>query len=142
MIRAVSIASLALILFIGSSRAEVEIAKSGGGGGGGGDGYSQQYHYSSYPQHGGHGGTYAGISIDVGTGIFLALGAIVVLAVLSAVLGSLKGHGDSGWGASGGGSAGGAAGGAGGYRSIDAANIAEKVLNGIERVYEVYNKSV
>ena len=62
----------------------------------GGGGYSQQYHYNSYPQHGGGGGgggggghdpygyTYAGLSFDLSTGLFLALGAIIVLLALAA----------------------------------------------------------
>jgi hypothetical protein len=128
MIRTVTV-SLAILLLAGATRAEGEAAKSGGGG----DGYSQQYHYSSYPQHGGGHGGYAGLSIDLGTGVFLAVGAIIVLLALTAVLHPLsKGHGDSGWGA------GGAA--SGTYRSLNAANLSEKVLSGIERIYETYNK--
>jgi len=46
---------------------------------------SQQYHYSSYG--GGHdpyGYTYAGLSFDLSTALFLALGAIIVLLALAA----------------------------------------------------------
>ncbi|CAG7786976.1 unnamed protein product [Allacma fusca] len=53
-------------------------------------GYSQQYHYNSYPSHGGghdpYGYTYAGLSFDLSTGLFLALGAIIVLLALAAVI--------------------------------------------------------
>lgn len=47
-------------------------------------GYSQQYHYNSYPSHDPYGYTYAGLSFDLSTGLFLALGAIIVLLALAA----------------------------------------------------------
>lgn len=49
-------------------------------------GYSQQYHYSGgYPNgHDPYGYTYAGLSFDLSTGLFLALGAIIVLLALAA----------------------------------------------------------
>lgn len=51
------------------------------GGGGGGDGWSQQYHYSAHP---GEGGTYAGLSFDLSTGLFLGIGAIILLLAFAA----------------------------------------------------------
>jgi len=127
MIRTTVTVSLAVLLFLGATRAEGETAKSGGGGG---DGYSQQYHYASYPQHAG--GGYAGLSIDLGTGVFLAVGAIIVLLALTAVLAPLS-KGDGGWSRAGTAQT-------GTYRSLNVANLSEKVLNGIERIYETYNK--
>jgi hypothetical protein len=114
-----------------------------------GGGYSQQYHYNSYPSHGGgghdpYGYTYAGLSFDLSTGLFLALGAIIVLLALAAVIYPLlsknSGYGDSY--SSGGGWTGGAGGSSyGSYRSYNIAGTAEKVLSAIEKVYDAYNKS-
>jgi len=92
-------------------------------------GHSQQYHYNSYPEQQQH-GTYAGLSFDLSTGLFLALGAIIVLLALAATL--KGGHGDGGWGA---------ASQYGTYRSLNLASLSEKVLNGVEKLYDVYNKN-
>lgn len=81
-------------LLLAGVRAEGEVNKSPladeatRGGGGGGGGYSQQYHYNAYPSHDPYGYTYAGLSFDLSTGLFLALGAIIVLLALAA--GKLK----------------------------------------------------
>lgn len=113
-----------------------------------GGGYSQQYHYNSYPSHGGggshdpYGYTYAGLSFDLSTGLFLALGAIIVLLALAAVIYPLlskNSYGDS-YSSSGYGS-GGASSSYGSYRSYDVANTAQKVLSAIEKVYDAYNKA-
>jgi len=75
----------------GEAKSAVVADEVSRGGGGGGQGWSQQYHYNSYPSHGGGGGghdpygyTYAGLSFDLSTGLFLALGAIIVLLALAA----------------------------------------------------------
>jgi len=118
MIRTVAV-SLAVVLLVGGTRAqEVETAKSGGGP----EGYSQQYHYQSAPA--GIGGS-GGLSIDVSTGLLLALGAIIVVAALCS---AFRGR-DSGWGRS-----------TNNQRSFKVANLSEKVLSGIEHIYETYNK--
>lgn len=51
-----------------------------------GGAHSQQYHYNSYggQSHDPYGYTYAGLSFDLSTGLFLALGAIIVLLALAA----------------------------------------------------------
>jgi len=111
--------------------------------------YSQQYHYNSYGAGGGHdpyGYTYAGLSFDLSTGLFLALGAIIVLLALAAVIYPLlsKNSGSSGWdsyGSGGGGYGSGGSSSYGSYRSYNIAGTAEKVLSAIEKVYEAYNKS-
>jgi len=112
-----------------------------------GGGYSQQYHYNSYPsQHGSHdpyGYTYAGLSFDLSTGLFLALGAIIVLLALAAVIYPLLSK-NSGWGDSysgGGGSGWSGSSSYGSYRSYNLAGTAEKVLGAIEKLYDAYNKS-
>lgn len=102
-------------------------------------GYSQQYHYNSYPSHDPYGYTYAGLSFDLSTGLFLALGAIIVLLALAAVcyplLSKNSGYGGGdGWGGWSGSSY-------GSYRSLNLAGLSEKVLNGIEKAYELYNKN-
>jgi hypothetical protein len=106
-------------------------------------GYSQQYHYNSYPSHDPYGYTYAGLSFDLSTGLFLALGAIIVLLALAAVcyplLSKNSGYGGDGWGWSGGG--GGAGSSYGSYRSLNLAGLSEKVLNAVEKAYELYNKN-
>jgi len=118
---------------------------------GGGGGYSQQYHYNSYPsQHGGgghdpYGYTYAGLSFDLSTGLFLALGAIIVLLALAAVIYPLLSK-NSGWGgdsysSGGGGSGWSGSSSYGSYRSYNLAGTAEKVLGAIEKLYDAYNKS-
>jgi len=98
-------------------------------------GYSQQYHYNSYPSHDPYGYTYAGLSFDLSTGLFLALGAIIVLLALAAVCYPLlsKGgsYGGDGWGWSGSSY--------GSYRSLNLAGMSEKVLNAVEKAYELYN---
>lgn len=106
-------------------------------------GYSQQYHYNSYPSHGGghdpYGYTYAGLSFDLSTGLFLALGAIIVLLALAAVIYPLlsknSSYGDSysSYGSS--------SGSYGSYRSYNLAGTAEKVLSAVEKLYEAYNKA-
>lgn len=112
-----------------------------------GGGYSQQYHYNSYPsQHGSHdpyGYTYAGLSFDLSTGLFLALGAIIVLLALAAVIYPLLSK-NSGWGGdsySGGGTGWSGSSSYGSYRSYNLAGTAEKVLGAIEKLYDAYNKS-
>jgi len=105
-------------------------------------GYSQQYHYNSYPgAHGGghepYGYTYAGLSFDLSTGLFLALGAIIVLLALAAVIYPLlsknPSYGDSysSYGTNSYGS----------YRSYNIAGTAEKILSAVEKMYDAYNKA-
>jgi len=108
-------------------------------------GYSQQYHYNSYPSHGGghdpYGYTYAGLSFDLSTGLFLALGAIIVLLALAAVIYPLlsknSSYGDS-YSSYGSGTSGGSY---GSYRSYNIAGTAEKILSAVEKMYEAYNKA-
>lgn len=102
-------------------------------------GYSQQYHYNSYPSHDPYGYTYAGLSFDLSTGLFLALGAIIVLLALAAVcyplLSKNSGYGGGdGWGGWSGSTY-------GSYRSLNLAGLSEKVLNAVEKAYELYNKN-
>lgn len=109
-----------------------------GGGGGGGGPYSQQYHYSSYGGPDAHGGTYAGISVDLSTGLFLAVGAIIVLLALAAVVYPLLSKGGGGgWEQSA----------STGWRSLNVdknynwAGTAEKVLSAVEKMYDTYQKT-
>jgi hypothetical protein len=105
-------------------------------------GYSQQYHYNSYGHgHDPYGYTYAGLSFDLSTGLFLALGAIIVLLALAAVIYPLLSKSSYGDSYSTGGWTGGSTGGYGSYRSYNFAGTAEKVLSGIEKLYDAYNKS-
>jgi hypothetical protein len=132
---------VAFLLLAGVSvRADGEVkplADEATRGGGGGGGYSQQYHYNSYPSHDPYGYTYAGLSFDLSTGLFLALGAIIVLLALAAVcyplLSKNSGYGGGdGWGGWSGSSY-------GSYRSLNLAGMSEKVLNAVEKAYELYN---
>lgn len=84
MMRQVILAVPFAFLLLAGVRAEGEVKAAGNEEATRG-GYSQQYHYNSYP--GGHdpyGYTYAGLSFDLSTGLFLALGAIIVLLALAA----------------------------------------------------------
>jgi len=148
--RSVVLAIPVAFLLLGAVRADGEVksavpvdeATRGGGG------YSQQYHYNSYPSHGGGGGgghdpygyTYAGLSFDLSTGLFLALGAIIVLLALAAVIYPLLSKNSGGW--SGGDSYSNyGASSYGSYRSYNLAGTAEKVLSAVEKLYDAYNKS-
>jgi len=151
MIRSIFLTLSVAILFASSVLGDVkalagedDTTRGGGGGGGGGHGggggggpYSQQYHYSSYPGGDVGGGTYSGISVDLSTGLFLALGAIIVLLALAAVVYPLlsKGGGGGGWEAPA----------STGWRSLNKnynlAGTAEKVLSAVEKMYDTYQKT-
>jgi len=103
-----------------------------------GGGHSQQYHYNSYPSSDPYGYTYAGLSFDLSTGLFLALGAIIVLLALAAVCYPLLSKGSGGYGGDGWGWSGSSY---GSYRSLNLAGMSEKVLNAVEKAYELYNKN-
>jgi len=128
-----------LLLVVGSSQAENKqvygTARSSNKGGG--EGYSQQYHYSSPGHHQQHGWTYAGLSFDLGSGLFIGIGAIVFLLASISLWQLWEKKDDGGWGWSGSGSGGG---GGGGYRSLNLASVSEKVLNGLEKMYQAYEK--
>ena len=142
MMRQVVLALPFAFLLLAGVRAEGEVKplsdEATRGGGGGGGGYSQQYHYNSYPSHDPYGYTYAGLSFDLSTGLFLALGAIIVLLALAAVcyplLSKNGGGGGDGWGGWSGSTY-------GSYRSLNLAGMSEKVLNAVEKAYELYNKN-
>jgi hypothetical protein len=133
--------SVAALLLAGVNAEEVktQVAEENRGGHGGNQGYSQQYHYNSYPQgHDPYGYTYAGLSFDLSTGLFLALGAIVVLLALSAVIYPLMtkgtGYGDSynSYGA--------ASSSYGSYRS-NLESTSAKIMSALGKAYQAYNKA-
>jgi hypothetical protein len=140
MFRSVFVAlPFAMLLLAGINAEEVKAQAAEETRGGPGQGYSQQYHYNSYPQgQGGHdpyGYTYAGLSFDLSTGLFLALGAIIVLLALAAVIYPLMtkgtGYGDSynSYGSS-----------YGSYRAnLDGAT--SKVWKGLVNAYNLYNSN-
>jgi len=124
-----------LLLAGGVVGADVELSdEAPRGDKGGGGGYSQQYHYNAHPSH--EGQTYAGLSFDLSTGLFLALGAIIVLLALAAVCYPLLSKGGGGGGGDGWGSS------YGSYRSLDLASTSEKVLNAVEKAYALYNSKI
>jgi hypothetical protein len=129
--------AMLLLAGINAEEAKVQATEENRGAPGGGQGYSQQYHYNSYPQGGGghdpYGYTYAGLSFDLSTGLFLALGAIIVLLALAAVIYPLMtkgtGYGDSynSYGSS-----------YGSYRA-NLEPMTTKVWQGLQKAYELYN---
>jgi len=89
--------------------------------------HSQQYHYSFYG-HDPYGYGSQGVSFDPSTALFLALGAIIVLLALAAVIYPLLSKsGSGGWDSK-------------SINEYNYAGTAEKILSGIEKVYKAYNK--